>query len=337
MKKVLAIIMVCCLLLSGCAKHQEVSVEQNAQQGNGTTQEEVAGAAEFYNEYVGAKKRPIAVMIDNDGSAAWPHAGLSEAYLLYEMYVEGSATRIMALFNETDTAKIGPVRSSRHYFLDYALEHDAVYVHFGWSPQAMSDIPALGVNNVNGVLGVDANAFWREEKYKGDYHSAYTSMERINKQIDSHDYRTERNKAPLTFNEKDVDLDGENAKKVAFRYAGFYRAGFEYDEESGTYKRYMNGSDHALQEGTDWKVKNIILMHVRNYDLGDGSPRQQLDTVGSGKGYYITKGKYVPITWEKTSRSGATVYKNESGNEISLNPGQTWVMIIPGNGEPVIE
>ena len=96
--------------------------------------------------------RVIAVMIDNDNGYARPHAGIEDAFLIYEAYIEGSATRMMALFKDVNTEKIGPVRSSRHYFLDYALENDAIYVHYGWSPRAQADIPALGVNNINGVL-----------------------------------------------------------------------------------------------------------------------------------------------------------------------------------------
>ena len=83
--------------------------------------------------------RTIAVMIDNH-SDAWPQANLNKAYLVYEIVVEGGETRLMALFKGQDLEKIGPVRSSRHYFLDYALENDAIYVHHGWSPQAESDI-----------------------------------------------------------------------------------------------------------------------------------------------------------------------------------------------------
>ena len=77
--------------------------------------------------------RPIAVMIDNH-SGAWPQAGLQQAYMVYEIIVEGGETRLMALFKGADVEKIGPVRSARHYFIDYAMENDAIYTHFGQSP-----------------------------------------------------------------------------------------------------------------------------------------------------------------------------------------------------------
>lgn len=102
--------------------------------------------------------RPYAVMINNHPSARQNHAGLQDAYLIYEMIVEGGMTRYMAVFKDKDTAKIGSVRSSRHYFLDYAMENDAMYVHWGWSPQAQSDISTYGINNING-LTYEGNTF----------------------------------------------------------------------------------------------------------------------------------------------------------------------------------
>lgn len=282
---------------------------------------------EFYIDYTEATERPVAVMIDNDNKDAWPHAGLSEAYLIYEITVEGGATRLMALFNGTDTEKIGPVRSSRHYFLDYALENDAIYTHFGWSPRAMSDIPALGVNNINGIY--DANTFWRENKYKGDYHSAFTSIERINEAIKAKGYRTEREKSPLNFSEKAYEPDGEEALSITIPYAGFYTVAYKYDKDSKAYKRFLNGNEEELQEDASIVAKNIIIMYMNEAPLGDGSARINISDVGSGKGYFVSEGKSVEITWDKPQRDEKTTFKDMSGNEILLNPGQTWIQIVP--------
>ena len=97
-----------------------------------------------------SNRRPIAVMIDNN-VGNYAHVGLQDAYLTYEIIVEGGLTRIMAIFKDVNTSVIGPVRSSRHYFLDYALESDAIYAHYGWSTFAENDISFLGVNNINGL------------------------------------------------------------------------------------------------------------------------------------------------------------------------------------------
>ena len=62
-----------------------------------------------------------------------------------------------------------------------------------------------------------------------------------------------------------------------------------------------------------------------------------MNTIGSKEGYYITNGKAIKITCEKTTRSSQTVYKDENGNEIDVNDGNTFVQICPINANVTIE
>ena len=119
-------------------------------------------------------ERPFAVMIDNHKDA-WPQAGLQKAYMVYEIVVEGGETRLMALFKGADVDKIGPVRSARHYFIDYAMENDAIYVHFGQSPQAASDIKKYSINDINGI-SEDGSTFWRRWGKCRNYHDSTFSI-----------------------------------------------------------------------------------------------------------------------------------------------------------------
>ena len=92
-----------------------------------------------------SNQRPLAIMIDNNvGNNS--HKGLQQAYISYEAIVEGGLTRIMVLYKDKNLNNIGPIRSSRHYFLDYALESNSIYAHFGWSPYAKNDIKELDVD-----------------------------------------------------------------------------------------------------------------------------------------------------------------------------------------------
>ena len=126
-------------------------------------------------------------MIDNHEDA-WPHAGIQDAYMVYEIIVEGGETRLMALFKGANLEKIGPVRSARHYFIDYAMENDAIYVHFGQSPQAQSDIKKYSINDINGI-SEDGTTFWRvKDKYAP--HNAVTSSEKLLKSAQNKKYRT---------------------------------------------------------------------------------------------------------------------------------------------------
>ena len=181
--------------------------------------------------------RPIAVMIDNH-SGAWPQANLDKAYMVYEIIVEGGETRLMALFKGQNLDKIGPVRSSRHYFLDYALENDAIYVHHGWSPQAQSDITTLGVNNINGIQESSSN-FWRV-KDKSAPHNLFTSTESILKIAERKGYsKTSNKKSVLNYvaNEVQLPATAVSATSVTIPHSNLQTVKYEYDEQTKTYKR----------------------------------------------------------------------------------------------------
>ena len=273
--------------------------------------------------------RPYAVMIDNDDQNARPQAGVEDAYLVYEMMVEGGASRMMAFFRDVDTTKIGPVRSSRHYFLDYVMEHNAIYVHFGWSPRAQADLESLGLDKINGVLGEDGDIYWRERKFAGDWHSAYTSIAKIAAKVDAKGFKTEGKATAIPMQNRFSVPEGDGHGDIRLTYSGGYRVGYVFDAETNTYKRYINGNPHTMQSGVQLSPTNVIALEVSNFSLGDGSARQDLTTVGSGKGVYFTAGKALPITWSKTSRSAETQYKLADGTDITLNPGQTFIQLVP--------
>ncbi len=280
--------------------------------------------------------RPIAVMVNNIGVARKYHAGLQDAYMVYELIVEGGLTRLMALYKDADTAKIGSIRSSRHYYLDYVLENDAIYVHWGYSEYAQNDISKLGINNVNGLTYGDTY-FWKDKTLGiATEHTAYSSMDLINKGIAKLKYRTTTNEAPLlnySVDELDMStLEGAiPATQVSIDYSKSVKTSYEYDSENKNYKRSVNGTPHTDYETKkQYTAKNIITYQVKNTTIsGDVKGRQDLSNIGKGEGYFITDGYAVPITWEKASRSAKTVYKLKDGTLLNVNDGNTYIQIQP--------
>ena len=284
--------------------------------------------------------RPIAVMIDNH-SGAWPQANLNKAYMVYEIVVEGGETRLMALFKGQNLEKIGPVRSSRHYFLDYALENDAIYVHHGWSPQAQRDISSLGVNNINGIQESSSN-FWRV-KDKSAPHNLFTSTESILKIAERKGYsKTSNKKSVLNYVSNEVEMPSTaiNATSVTIPHSNLQTVKYEYDEQTKTYKRYArNKLQTDYITGEPVTTKNIIITMCENYTLDDSENkgRQGLKNIGTFKGYYITDGKAIEIECTKNARDEQTVYKDLNGKEIEVNDGNTFVNICPTDAKLVIE
>ena len=283
--------------------------------------------------------RPFAVMIDNH-SDAWPQAGLNQAYMVYEIVVEGGETRLMALFKGVDLDKIGPVRSARHYFIDYAMENDAIYVHFGQSPQAQSDIKKYDIDDINGIAE-DGTTFWRvKDKYAP--HNAVTSTEKLLESAKSKNYRTtSTEKSVLNYVVDEVNLEeGQVADTITIPHSDLQTVTYEYDEENKVYVRYARG-----KEQTDWETdepvttKNIIITFCNNYTLSDSENkgRQGLKNIGTFDGYYITNGRAIQIQCIKNARDKKTIYQDMNGNEIKVNDGNTFVNICPTNADVEIE
>lgn len=348
---VLVIIGVSCYFLFHKEEQKKAPVKKEK-----TTEEVIQKPLTVVDE--NSNKRPLAVMIDNNVGNNL-HAGLQESYINYEIIVEGGLTRIMAIFKDKDVKLIGPVRSSRHYFLDYALESDAIYTHFGWSPYAENDIKNLGINNINGLYD---NAFWREKTISAP-HNVFTSTEKLydfasnqkkyqittsnwlllNYTTDPVNLNTKIEK--VTINEetgkkekKEVEREGLlTANTITIPYSYYQTRSYTYDATRGVYLRFMNGSPH-IDKTTKEQLyyKNIIIEKVSNRSL-DSYGRQDLTTTGTGTGYYITNGYALPIIWTKSSRSAKTIYTYEDGTKVKVNDGNTFIQIEPSNYNPTIE
>ena len=337
--KALIIILVILIIAAGGTLAYKISKDKE----NNNSEPEVSKVEEQKKEkevqVFKGNERPIAVMIDNH-SDAWPQAGLNKAYMVYEIVVEGGETRLMALFKGQDLDKIGPVRSARHYFIDYAMENDAIYVHFGQSPQAQSDIKKYSINDINGIAE-DGTTFWRV-KDKAAPHNAVTSTEKLIQSAKNKKFRTtSKEKSVLNYSAEEVNLEnGISANEITIPHSDLQTVKYKYDEDSKKYVRYARG-----KEQTDWETKesvetkNIIITLCDNYTLSDveNKGRQGLKNIGTFDGYYITNGKAIKIKCTKNARDEKTVYKDLQGNEIKVNDGNTFVNICPTNAKVQIE
>lgn len=281
-----------------------------------------------------SKSRPYAIMINNVEGARKLQSGLQDAYMVYELMVEGGITRYLALFLDQTTERIGSIRSARHYYLDYALENDAIYVHHGYSPQAREDWSKLGVDRIEVN---ESTTGWRDKSASKTYEfTLFTNIEKLGKGIRSK--RSERNKdLLLNYSVDNIDISQMEgaipANKVDIKYSSNTTTNYEYDTDNNIYLRSVNNkSQNDYVTGKQLTVKNIIVYKVKYSNIqGDNKGRQTIDNVGNGTGYYISNGYAVPITWKKDSRSSATIYKYNNGKEIQVNDGNTFIQIMPDN------
>jgi len=127
------------------------------------------------------ERHPIAVMID-DLSAARPQSGLQSASIVWHAPAEGGIPRYMAIFQETLPEDVGPVRSARQYYIAWAAEWKAVYVHAGGSPQALATLAAKGRGQY--VYNADEfrySKYFRRVSNRFPPHNLYTTLANLRK------------------------------------------------------------------------------------------------------------------------------------------------------------
>ena len=320
-------------------KKEPVFENDNTEETEKKEEEKVEEKKEITIIDVNSNSRPIAVMVNNINVARRVQSGLQDAYIVYEIVAEGGITRMLAVFKDKDTARIGSVRSTRQYYLDYALENDAIYIHYGGIDKFLNQIKQLGIQNING----DESAFWRDKNLNLAYeHTAFTSMEKILKTSKNKGYRLTSDKETLlNYTVDEVNLsekeDSVVANSVDIKYSSDCITNYVYNADEEIYYRSVNNKahiDYVTKE--QYTTKNIIVAFVRNYNTpGDTKGRQTLDNIGTGSGYYITNGYAVPITWEKKSREAQTVYKYKDGNEIDVSDGNTYIQIVKSNSTTI--
>lgn len=278
-------------------------------------------------------QRPVVVMLDNHPSSRW-QAGISKAEIIYECEVEYPYTRYMAVFLSEAPEQLGPVRSARPYFIKFALEYDPLYVHVGGSNEAFKNISEYNMADIDGLK---SSAFWRYyDTGKTAPNNMYTSIKNIRAEQLKYGFRQSGNYIGFDFNINNEDTDISDTttvdcNKLSIVYNKSYRINYVLDEEKSIYSRYVNDKlqiDEFYK--TNIEAANIIIQKVQK-KIVDDYGRLHLDIISEGTGYLISNGKINEITWSKISAESKTIYKDNIGNEIKLNPGQTWIQVISQN------
>lgn len=282
-----------------------------------------------------ARSVPVAVMYSNIYDAM-PQSSISYADVVFESLVEGGITRLCCLFeNQTQLEKIGPVRSCRTYYLMFAKEFEANYVHFGYSEYAEKYLKQSKFHSLDGMVYCN---FYRTDDRVAP-HNAYTSWDGIMESVKEKGYQTVYTSdytSPFTFNTDDnKDIVIQNGQDCSEFYVGYpyNKPWFEYDNQTKTYKRFQFEAPQIDElNGQQLAYKNILVKYVEPQYYDNGTPNYKVS--GTGKGLYITDGKAVEVTWVKRSETeGATRYYYSNGEEVILNQGKTYICQVESTQE----
>ena len=281
-----------------------------------------------------AKRPVIAVMID-DQFRARPQSGLSQASIVWQAPAEGGIPRYMALFQDTDPKSVGPVRSSRLYFIAWASEWRAVYAHVGGSPQALA---LLRSPQGRGKVVYDAD----EMRYGGRYlyriktrhapHNVYSDAKKIRALAKVVGAKPRNYTAAWQFAPDAPLAERPKGSTLAIPYLA-NKVSYAYDRGTNTWLRSVSVEGKQIDPATKKRIapKNVVIMFVSFAPLNDGTHKHRLEAQSTGKGtaWIATNGKTVKGTWRKASMTAPTKFYLADGTQAVLTMGQTFVQVVP--------
>ncbi|MBP9748786.1 DUF3048 domain-containing protein [Patescibacteria group bacterium] len=275
--------------------------------------------------------RPVAIMVENHVDAR-PLSGIASASLVFEAPVEGGITRLLAVFDPTRTVpEIGPVRSARPYYLDWAGELDAMYVHVGGSPEALTKIATTGIRDLNQFFA--DKYFWRATTRNAP-HNVYTSTVLLEKALTARDWNTPDSFPAWNFVDADPALAATSTSEIRIPFSSpSYAVRWRWDPVGGRYLRFVGGAAASDRDGKRQVAANVVVISVETAVLDDIG-RLRLGSLGSGDGMLFRDGFVEAIQWKKkTASARLQFFSKQSGEEVFFRPGTTWVEVVPEDVE----
>lgn len=276
------------------------------------------------------KRHVTAVMIENSPDAR-PQSGLKDAGIIYEAIAEGGITRFLALYQESRPALIGPVRSVRPYYVEWAAAYDPSVAHIGGSARALGMIRS-------GNYGVDIDQFfnpagyWRASDRRAP-HNVYTDFDKLDA------LSTAKGKTSSTFTpfdrKEDKKVDPPNATQIHLPISSaWYNVDYQYDAASNSYLRKVGGEAHIDREGGQLQPRTVVALLVgMTREMEDGY-REQITTTGTGRGFVFQDGTVTEVTWQRDTDKSPLKLLDAKGAVVALNRGQTWITAMPSTKVP---
>jgi hypothetical protein len=278
------------------------------------------------------KQAVTGVMVENSLQAR-PQSGLSQAGVVFEALAEGGITRFLALYQDTAPSNVGPIRSVRPYYLQWALGFDASIAHVGGSPVALSDIKTWDVKDLNEFY--NGSSYHRISSRQAP-HNVYTSISDLNQ------LEAQKNYTSASFDgfprKAAAPSKSPNAASISLSLSSAdYNDSYAYDGQTNSYNRSEGGQpmiDANTNTQISPKVVIAIVVPLSQGALDSSNAYYSVyGVIGSGKAYIFQDGNVTPGTWTKSSNTSQIQFKDANGQTIALNPGQTWITAVSSSGQ----
>lgn len=297
-----------------------------------------------------SKRRPMLVMIENHQESR-PQSGLGNADIVYESVAEGAITRFMAAFYCNAIQRdmvIGPVRSARTYFLDWASEYskNPIYVHVGGAntpnkANALGQIEDYGWGGENDLnqFALTVKECWRDysrlDHTVATEHTMYCSTEALWAVAERRGWaatgqdKVAWDKTFVPWKFADPKPETPKATKISFDFwtdFADYAVVWDYDSATNMYKRSNGGSAHTDRNtGKQLESRVVVVQFTKETGPIDDHKHMLYGTIGTGKATIFQNGQVIQANWSKKDRLARTVFTDSKGKEIEFARGRIWI------------
>ncbi len=261
----------------------------------------------------------LTVKIENTPEAM-PQWGIDQADVVYEEIVNGGITRLAAVFNSHDPAKIGPIRSVRPTDAQIIDPLGGIFAFSGGAPYAMAAIASSPVDQVQESTA--GTAMFRDLARVAP-HNLYGIGPALfafrGAPVPPH---------PLfTYRRPGTAPGGALAASVTVPFPSIYPVTWTWDPQRHGYDRTLFGQPVITGTGVHVAPANVLVMWV-TYVNGVGTFTSYANLLGSGPVALFSAGHEVLGTWSHTTARAPIAYSTRSGAPLALTPGQTWVELL---------
>jgi len=276
----------------------------------------------------------LCIKIENSTEAR-PQLGIDSADIMYEEVVEGGITRFMAVFQSTMPEKVEPVRSLRPMDPPLAQQFDCALIFSGGQVPFVDAAKSTGLTLIYQDRG-DAG-FARDSKRSaphnviGDIQTFLAKAQQANLKP-----------PPPAFNFPDVGArssvikDGTPTSQLDIKMSSVEQPHWTWDQSTGKWLRFEGSKPAVVVDGSQITARNVVALSVQlvttKYKDPAGNPVPETQIVSSGTGVVAVGGKTMTIHWSKAAADQPIVLTDDSGNPVTLTPGNTWVELVPTSG-----
>lgn len=315
-----------------------------------------------------AKTAPAyCIQTPNGTDGARPQAGLNQAGVVFEAIAEAGITRMAAIYQNPTSAVIGPIRSLRLYYLQWDAPFDCTIVHAGGADDALAAVRSykdLTENYTYMYRGKASARRWNnlfttaaylaqmsaDRGYASSNINGFTRMTPDEALRDRVEQTATAKLDILAPAEYDTSALVAKVPAVTMRFGNManYNVRYTYDVTTNSYDRsYASGAAGDVyvcpEENLDEKdpenictlkvlsPKVVVAMIVNERKAADNY-HENITTVGSGEAYVFQNGYMAHGIWRKNTVADQIRFYDDSGVEIALVPGQTFVEAIPTYG-----